>query len=990
MTRAFPYNLPMHILYSIVFCMLAATAGLCSREAPVLQGLLPAVISTCDRLDSAAVTSEDEGVELLATLAAKVQTASIQWKFTSNAADGSLLRFRWLRPTPQDYISLWLKNPAGQSGRLTVSVEMQNGLRIAAESQVIGEERNWYQLAYQIPAGVNWDAVTAVAVALDGLEAGQACEFYVDEIVGYRYPALPVKTRVEAPAGAAAGASIDVNATVSSLADRGQWPLMRLALEQNGFEVASALVAEEKGPVTSGEQREISGRIAIPMYIPAGDYAVTVAGDVSQEDGIGVATVRVENDVTQHVVAVDAAHNTLKIDNAKISPIFCEVGDGALPDVPWSPSVYVLDATSDHDPYGHSADVWLNRETFDYSDIDARLGRILQARPDALIVLRVYTSAPEWWMDANPAELVKFGNETQASGSLKPSLQRWPSWASAQWREDAVKAVSAFVAHVEASPAKNAVIAYELCSGEDGNWVYPGTDKGLMSGYGAPQLHAFQRWLQERYGSLAELRVAWGQPLRPFETEEALEEGRPIMGWTQVEVPSPEFRRRGHRDIGILREPTVAQEAADYDLFASDAVVDAIELLAAAVKDAAPGKLCGASYGHIFDLAQRTMNVQGSGHLALSRAVASELLDFLTAPSGEAGSGETRAVAFSSTTASIRAHGKLAITEIRPHEETVNTLPDDAHVFSALASGSAVVVPAQPTGSADWGQLAGISDFAMSADAWHPGEVAIVVDDVSLAYVFPQNELLKSLLGSQRYGLANMGAVSDVWLLEDVLAGTCPKYPFYIFLDAFNLDRENRLALRSRLMSENAGALYFYAAGCIDDHVGGRTALDLMGISIIPLQGGGPLRVEVPYPLVSYGDGEQVSPRFFCRVYDEDEIGSLSGTERAGLVAGRGPSGNIYWSVAPDLPASLLSKFALESGVHLLTDAPLAVSASGSFVCVRAGKAGTYAVSLSEVADIYDSRTGKAIAPRSDRVTLEMEAGETVLLYIEGGSSNEP
>ena len=65
--------------------------------------------------------------------------------------------------------------------------------------------------------------------------------------------------------------------------------------------------------------------------------------------------------------------------------------------------------TSDCHAYSHmSGPVAVGPGEYDYSDFDARVERVLKAFPDAYLLPRVYTIAPEWWCEQNEDELVRF------------------------------------------------------------------------------------------------------------------------------------------------------------------------------------------------------------------------------------------------------------------------------------------------------------------------------------------------------------------------------------------------------------------------------------------------------------------------------------------------------------------------------------------------------------------------------------------------------
>lgn len=98
----------------------------------------------------------------------------------------------------------------------------------------------------------------------------------------------------------------------------------------------------------------------------------------------------------------------------------------------------------------------------DFSIIDRAMNQILEACPDAYIFPRVNMSLPLWWEEENPDELCDFGNISMD--------KRRPCFASDKWFSETKRELKLFIEHIEASPYRDHVCAYQLAGGNAEEW----------------------------------------------------------------------------------------------------------------------------------------------------------------------------------------------------------------------------------------------------------------------------------------------------------------------------------------------------------------------------------------------------------------------------------------------------------------------------------------------------------------------------------------
>lgn len=98
----------------------------------------------------------------------------------------------------------------------------------------------------------------------------------------------------------------------------------------------------------------------------------------------------------------------------------------------------------------------------DFYVIDRAIYQILDACPDAYIFPRVNMSLPLWWEKENPDELCDFGNISME--------KRRPCFSSDKWLEETKRELKLFIEHIESSPYRDRICAYQLAGGNAEEW----------------------------------------------------------------------------------------------------------------------------------------------------------------------------------------------------------------------------------------------------------------------------------------------------------------------------------------------------------------------------------------------------------------------------------------------------------------------------------------------------------------------------------------
>lgn len=641
---------------------------------------------------------------------------------------------------------------------------------------------------------------------------------------------------------------------------------------------------------------------------------------------------------------------------------------------------------------------WTAPDEFDFSEMDELFATVLRANPGALFVPRVFLFSPPWWNEQHPDELMRYADgETFKPTRRFPEGTELPSWSSRRWREDTAFCLRRMIAHAREAGYGSRIVGYHLASGGSDEWYYYSNYRWFFGeplrdflDYGPAQLTAFRLWLRERYSEDTHaLRSAWGVPDADFET---------------AALATPDEKTATERFA--FRDPAASGRALDTFRFEADVIADTIDFFAGVVKEATGGDaLAGAFYGYL-------LGAVDMGYCATRRLLQSEHVDFLCAPSGYGKRELATGVSYHrAPVASIQLHGKLwweendYYTHLTSPRRWVEGFTGALDARTTRASQLRQLAHQICTGSSAWwydmdggwydetdtlamvAEHAEIASRAAHCDRSSIAEVAVVVDEESMFTGDFAGELYRSVVHDQIEPIARVGAPVD-WLLLDDLP-EARDYRLYVFLNAFYLTRERRERLHHELTRRNGSRLWVYAPGYLSERADPAGAASTCGVRLAATETKMPLRVEIdsatdPLPGVPpghrYGTDRRLGPVFTVDDAESEPIGTLLGTGMPGLVRKLTGEGTTYYSAAPTLSAAVLRGIATEAGVHVYTAGDETLWANASFVALHAMRSGTHRVTLPDPV-VFDPIAARELRPVGGIASLELEPGETALLY---------
>jgi len=151
--------------------------------------------------------------------------------------------------------------------------------------------------------------------------------------------------------------------------------------------------------------------------------------------------------------------------------------------------------------------------------------KILDAIPDAYVMLRLNVSPPADWVNAHPEELITFSDGKPrkvicTSVSMQPT-DGMHSLCSKAWMKRADEAIAEFFGELSKTSEFGHVIGTFLCAAGTGEWYYPQplvVDGGKAWGdFSEPFRAYYEDYLRRKYGTVEELRRVWKRPDATFE-----------------------------------------------------------------------------------------------------------------------------------------------------------------------------------------------------------------------------------------------------------------------------------------------------------------------------------------------------------------------------------------------------------------------------------------------------------------------------------------
>jgi hypothetical protein len=727
------------------------------------------------------------------------------------------------------------------------------------------------------------------------------------------------------------------------------------------------------------------------------------------EDVMGVPTFTVDGE--PHMVPI---FETSRADSRHLKQ-FEEVGTG----------VYSFYANAARDDLGVSQPTWPEPDRWDYSELDERAQRVLEADPDALIFPRLYLGAPDWWLERYPDELEVLDDGSrilEANVTMRPSNRPMPSIASEVWRRDMGIGLRRVIEHIQGSEYASRMFGYFLTGLRTEEWYPWAYSTGQLSGYGQPTILAFQKWLRAKYRDVAALRSAWNNSDVEFES---------------VTTPSPEERRD---QSTTFRDPRSRMSVIDFYQFYNELIAETIDCFAAIAREATGGrKVLGAFYAYMYN---HGGNPEG-GHTALRLYNASPNLDFVYVTScysnRELGSGgETLRAPITS----VQAHGKLwfhdndiasyvyarrqrerlrkrgnadqrRIEQMDSWMSEVGTTdtPEDTIAMYRRSAGFALCNGAYQSyfdlvgGSYDApdlmeevGRLNAMFERSTQHDRSSCSQVLFVSDEASCSYasfMVWNSGWLGRTLAHPQFRLTRMGAPSDHVLVDDLKLVDMSRYRLVVFLNTFALSDEQRALVDQTVKRDDRIVVWCYAPGMFSRHTVPTDGMSsLTGMQVVASEdeafiapqielessAGGFAAALRDAGLRTIGPEDQLCKLISVRDPEAIALGRLPGADAVTLAQKDMGDWTSIYAIMPDLPPAFYRELARYAGVHVWSERDDSFFANKSYICLHANGPGERTIAFPRQCDVRDAITEELLGEGALTYSQDFRHGETTVL----------
>lgn len=674
---------------------------------------------------------------------------------------------------------------------------------------------------------------------------------------------------------------------------------------------------------------------------------------------------------------------------------------------------------------------WDGADQFDFELYEVYLDRLIAKDPDIQLILFMgFSSAgPYQWIKNNPDELTK-GHDG--------SMLNAPSIASEKWLSDSCAAMKRFVEHFENSPYAEHIVGYNpiLSGNEWFGYMREANEFESLQDYSEPMKAHFRSWLRTHCaGDVEALRTAWKDPAVTFETaeiptpEQRMRPGvETLYPYAEAGTQVPDYFRcynERNADVAIAycrtiketaKRPVLAGVMHGYTFCARHGARypqhvasngGVMKILQSEYIDYlhSPYHYYNRSFGGTHFSQHAVDSVMRHGKLMIDQS------DTDTHLGDRKWNGRCANTMFESINItrrdiaySIAKNTSCYFLDINPGVFRGNLSPQPYELITYD----------DPELQAVMKQLRELHDENQARSTRPVAEVALITSNIDQYYRRPENmygNLYAEVI--RQWILPYTGTPFDDYVLEDFDSIDRP-YKVYIFSNAQYVPTELREKIRAKLKADSATAIWFHGAGYIDesgqrlDNMTALTGIDF-GVDTerdfiqVELD-----RTDDPWlegvAGTSYGsdidpaffqsnltwiawntdiEEYRFTPRFYADDADAQVLGTLRGTDRAGLAVKEADGFRSVYSAAPMPPAKLLTRIFREAGAHVYSDTGDLVYANSGYVFITANGAGEKTVRLPNSCKVTDAWNGQLLADSADAVTLEMQHGEVRALRLD-------
>lgn len=481
---------------------------------------------------------------------------------------------------------------------------------------------------------------------------------------------------------------------------------------------------------------------------------------------------------------------------------------------------------------------------------------LLEAVPDAYIILRLVVNPDVKWINNHPDEQVLFNDGSKESvdcSSAGGVVDGMISFASESWRRDGKAAVLEYLNELAKTSMFEHVIGIFLCAGGTGEWYYPGNnrmhneEKGTYADFSEPFRKEYSVYLKKKYGTEDELRRVWNRPDATFEVPIIpdmsdrwfiYEADRELVYGSKHEQIWDYTLNEDTSNLGVFLNANNFMHTADFFAALNEATANMIIYFAEFLKEYNPDLLVGAFYGY-YGCADYYGASHSTGTISI---INSGKVDFLAAPNVYNNREPGGVAAQREMQDSLRIRNQMFVSEddSRTHlmlpgleldsmglyeiRDSINTLKREyardlcediqAWWFDMTSDG---VKPWYEDDSIIelFRRQQEVAKYAYSIDRTKKNEIAVIYDTESVHLV--SDAVDRVVLDYYRTSdLHRIGAPIDYYFHDDMSLPQMDDYKLYIILNVYCLTDEERESICAKARRNHAIVLWMYAPGFVN------------------------------------------------------------------------------------------------------------------------------------------------------------------------------
>ncbi|NUL82198.1 MAG: hypothetical protein HUU60_05670 [Armatimonadetes bacterium] len=606
--------------------------------------------------------------------------------------------------------------------------------------------------------------------------------------------------------------------------------------------------------------------------------------------------------------------------------------------------------------------------------------RLVESHPDAYVIWRLVPTPHAEWQADYPEAVMRL-----ADGTVGP-----PSVCADRWWEEIERALVEIGEGLEEWEHGDRTLGFHLDRGE---WFY--SEDGGYDASGAALIR-FRQWARKRYGDdVVRLRAAWHDGSVTFNT-----------------VGIPPYKSGFQSTEPHLYESRRERRWIDYHMFLSEATATRITALAAVLRKASRNRCAiGASYGYSFEFGH-----PHSGHLALHVLLNSPDIEIISAPPSYKDRQPTGAAPSPVPVDSVALHGKLFVSEedfatpfgVRHVDEDFNPPLRTSDAVAACHKRGIGAAVAHGAGVA-WMDLWGLG-WLNYPEIWErarqlielwklrslapltPPDVAIIVDEGSVAHNRVGSNLMRNMLATARESAHRCGASVGFYVMRDLMRDEWPKATLYVFLNAWNVRPDERAAIRQRLQRSGRTLAWIYVGALYENHrLALEAARETTGIALAKqpwASSQGTQILDKRHLLAQYLDGDRIGsvqrfdPSFYALPNGAKVIGEYIDTGNPSMVAKEYKDWKAVFVGERTLSLSLLRGLCAYAGVKTMSATDDVLVARPPFVTIHAAKSGEKRLRFADLQTLYDVEAETMVAIETKEFAFQMAEGETRIFLV--------